>query len=211
MRLTHALFPLLAVAIFVTGCAKDHREDRMDHGTMHHASMQDMKDMQAHHEKMWGKVTSAVAVLHPTANNKATGTVYFQEMQGKLHITAMITGLTPSTHHGFHIHEFGDCTAADGTSAGGHYNPEGHAHAGPMDATRHAGDLGNVMSDAQGNARLDLTVDNITIVGMTNPIIGRGLILHADADDLKSQPTGNAGGRIACGVIGVANPKTAAP
>lgn len=150
-------------------------------------------------------VTAAIAVMHPTQGNKTSGTVRFtQEGGNKVKVVADIQGLQPNSKHGFHIHEFGDCSAPDATSAGGHYNPEGHAHAGPDAKERHAGDLGNLEANAQGNAHLEITLDNLTITGQRNPIIGRGVIIHAKADDLKSQPTGDAGGRIACGVIGVA-------
>lgn len=103
-----------------------------------------------------------------------------------------------------HIHQWGDITAADGTATGGHYNPEGHDHGLPNGGDRHAGDFGNVKADANGVAKFDQTFDNISIAGMKNPIIGRGLIVHADPDD-GSQPTGNAGARIAQAVIGIAN------
>jgi superoxide dismutase, Cu-Zn family len=110
-------------------------------------------------------------------------------------------GLTPNTTHGFHIHEKGDLSAPDLGSAGAHYNPESHPHAGPDAPMRHAGDLGNVTSDAQGHVQKELTVDNISIGGAKNDILGKSVIVHAKADDLKSQPSGDAGGRVAGGVI----------
>jgi len=155
------------------------------------------------------EVTSAVAVLIPTAGSDASGTVYFNTTQGgKIRMVAELSGLSPNSFHGFHIHEYGDTTAPDGTAAGGHYNPEGHEHGAPGMGDHHAGDFGNVESDAMGNARKEMTVDFITIDGSENPILGRGLILHAGEDDLVSQPTGAAGARIAQGVIGVAHPET---
>ncbi len=148
--------------------------------------------------------TTAVAVLHPTKGNQTTGVVHFQsEAGGKVRVIATVEGLAPNSVHAIHIHEFGDCTAPDATSAGGHYNPEGHPHALPDKKERHAGDLGNLRADAQGKAMLDLTVDNITINGSKNPVAGRGVIVHEKMDD-GSQPVGNAGGRISCGVIGLA-------
>src|SRR5262249_19589074 len=110
-----------------------------------------------------------------------------------------------NSEHGFHVHEFGDVSAQDGMSTGGHYNPEGaaHQHAGLDSPTRHAGDLGNVKADGSGKATVDVTVDNISVAGTKDPIIGRGLVLHANADDLKTQPSGNAGARIAVAVIGI--------
>lgn len=154
-------------------------------------------------------ISSAVAVLAPTEGHSASGTVTFTaRTDGKVDVVAEITGLKPNSFHGFHIHEYGDVTAPDGTSAGGHYSPRGHKHGTPGMGEHHAGDLGNVGSDANGNARKEMTVDFLSIDGPEAPILGRGVILHAGEDDLVSQPTGAAGARIASGVIGVANPET---
>jgi Cu-Zn family superoxide dismutase len=147
-----------------------------------------------------------VAAMHPTQGNKAKGKVTFEQIDGGVKVVADITGLTPNAKHGFHIHEFGDCSAPDGASAGGHYNPEGHDHALPNGKMRHAGDLGNLTADASGNAHYEYTAHNISLCGMTNPILGRGVIIHAKPDD-GGQPVGNAGARIACGVIGIAKSK----
>ncbi len=155
------------------------------------------------HMNAWSSVTRAVAVLHPTAGNKAQGKVTFTQAGDKVKVVAEIEGLAPGQKHAFHIHQFGDCSAPDGTSAGGHYNPESHPHGLPETAQRHAGDLGNIEADASGKARYETTVDNISVAGLKNPIVGRGVIVHAKPDD-GGQPVGNAGGRIACGVIGVA-------
>lgn len=150
--------------------------------------------------------TSAVAVLYPTAGSKTTGVIHFEPMaDGKIHVNGTVEGLTPNSEQAIHIHEFGDGTAPDATSAGGHYNPGGQMHGMPAQEMRHAGDLGNLKSDANGVAHMDLTVDLMTINGPKNPIIGRGVIVHAKLDD-GGQPTGNAGARVACGVIGWANP-----
>jgi superoxide dismutase, Cu-Zn family len=157
------------------------------------------------HEAMWAKVNHAVAVLHPTEGNTARGVVHFHESRGKVHVAVHVEGLGAGTTHAIHVHEFGDCTSADGTSAGGHYNPEGHEHGLPDQAERHAGDLGNLTADANGVAHYEITVTNISIAGKTNPVIGRGVIVHERADT-GAQPVGDAGGRIACGVIGVAKP-----
>jgi Cu-Zn family superoxide dismutase len=151
----------------------------------------------------------AVAVIHPTAGNKVHGIVRFIPAgQGKVRVLADLQGLTPNSKHGFHIHEYGDCSASDASSAGGHFNPEHHPHAGPNTEMRHAGDFGNIQADAEGHAHLDMTVDNITINGAKDAILGRAVIVHGKADDLKSQPSGDAGPRIGCGVIGVANLKS---
>ncbi len=147
-------------------------------------------------------VKAAVVLLIPTVGNSVTGVVRFTQVEGGVRIVAEVSGLKPG-EHGFHIHEFGDITAADGMSAGGHLNP-GHAkHGAPGAAERHEGDLGNLTADATGHATLDYVDTVIRLNGPTS-IIGRGVVVHADADDLKSQPVGNAGKRVATGVIGVA-------
>jgi Cu-Zn family superoxide dismutase len=171
------------------------------------ASTLQAADAAAHdhaHAEAWSSIKQAVAVLHPTAGNKVHGRVQFVQDGDSVNVTADLEGLNPGQKHAMHIHQFGDCSAPDATSAGGHYNPEGHAHALPDADTRHAGDLGNVQADDQGKAHYQITVKNITVAGTKNPIIGRGVIVHAKPDD-GSQPVGNAGGRVACGVIGVAN------
>jgi Cu-Zn family superoxide dismutase len=143
----------------------------------------------------------ARAELNPTANNQVKGTVDFYETPKGVRVVAKVSGLTPGLH-GFHIHDKGDCSAPDGSSAGGHFNPGGVKHGGPTDAVRHAGDFGNITADASGNAKFE-TVDNHISFDGPNSIIGRGVIVHAKADDYVSQtPTpGNAGPRVACGVI----------
>ncbi len=144
----------------------------------------------------------AVAVLVPTQGNTASGVVTFTKVEGGVRVVANISNV-PTGDHGFHIHEFGDCSAPDGTSAGGHFNPTKMEHAGPAAEKRHVGDLGNVTANADGKVMLDYVDQHLAFAG-PNSLIGRGLILHAQPDDLKTQPTGAAGGRIACGVIGVA-------
>ena len=143
----------------------------------------------------------AVALLGPTAGHSVKGTVTFEAVTGGVRITARIEGL-PAGARGFHIHEYGDCSAADGTSAGGHYNPAGAPHAGPEAGARHVGDLGNVTAEARGTASYD-RADRLVQLSGPESIIGRAVIVHAAPDDLSTQPTGNAGARLACGVIGV--------
>lgn len=151
----------------------------------------------------------AVAEMAPTEGNSVSGTVIFMQGDDGLQVSVDLTGLEAGTVHGFHVHETGDCSAPDGTSAGGHYNPEGHDHALPDSAPRHAGDMGNVTADDDGNVQTTLEFSNISLGG-PNPVEGRGLILHASPDD-GGQPTGNAGARIACGVITLDGDTTAAP
>jgi Cu-Zn family superoxide dismutase len=147
---------------------------------------------------------SAVAVLGAASGSKVQGTARFTTKGDAVEVVVDIEGLTPNQQHAIHVHEFGDCTAPDAASAGSHYNPEGHPHALPAADTRHAGDLGNLQADAQGKAHYEITVRNCSIAGV-NPILGRAVIVHAKPDD-GGQPVGNAGGRIACGVIGIAKP-----
>lgn len=154
------------------------------------------------------EVQSAVAVMHPTAGNTVTGTVRFIQMDDLVQIQIDLEGLKPNSTHGFHIHEYGDCTAADATSAGGHYAPDGNPHGSPEDALHHAGDLGNITADSKGEVHTSMTVGFISLAGLNNPVLGRAVIVHTKADDLESQPTGAAGARLACGVIGIANPDT---
>jgi Cu-Zn family superoxide dismutase len=155
---------------------------------------------EAQHQHGEAGMGRAVAVLVATTGNTARGTVTFEVVEGGLRITAQIEGL-PAGNHGFHIHEFGDCSAADGTSAGGHYNPGGAAHAGPDGSPRHVGDLGNITADTQGMASYDRT-DRLVRLDGPDSVLGRAVIVHAGADDFATQPTGNAGARLACGVIG---------
>jgi Cu-Zn family superoxide dismutase len=149
-------------------------------------------------------VAKAIAVLNSTQNSKTTGIVTFSRTELGVKIVADIEGLTPGAH-GFHIHQFGDCSAPNADSAGGHYNPEGKPHGAPENRERHAGDLGNLISDGSGKAHLE-RIDSVISFGGRNSIIGRGLIIHRAADDMTTQPTGNAGARVACGVIGIAGP-----
>ena len=152
-----------------------------------------------------GSPTKAVCVVHPLGDAKVTGKVTFTQVDGGVEIAAELTGLAPGKH-GFHVHEFGDCSMMDGTCAGGHFNPDGKPHGGPDSAERHAGDFGNIEADASGNA-VYKRVDTVISLDGDHSIIGRSIIVHAAADDLKTQPTGNAGARIGCGVIGIADPK----
>ena len=143
---------------------------------------------------------SQAATTQPSWGN-TTGTVTFTDMGEKVKVAIDLQGVPPGKH-GFHIHEKGDLSAPDLSSAGGHFNPGGHPHAGPDTQPRHAGDLGNVTADESGKVKKEMTVDNIDVgSGANNDIVGKSVILHVKADDLKSQPTGDAGGRIAGGLI----------
>ncbi len=143
----------------------------------------------------------ATAQLQPTKGNKTFGEATFEEAGGKVRVVIYVQGLKPGQEHGLHIHEVGDCGSGDGMSTKGHFNPFGkpHAHAGTPE--RHAGDLPALKSDKDGRAKVDVMLDLITVAAGPASVIGRGLVVHADPDDYKTQPTGNAGARIACGVI----------
>lgn len=173
----------------------------------HHGMMgQGMTEEQRqYHQSMmqFHGISAAVAQLHPTEGSDVHGTVHFTKTPEGVKVTADVEGLAPNTKHGFHIHEYGDCTDPAGKSAGGHYNPAGVEHGLPGTTPRHAGDLGNLEADANGMAHYEATFDTITVSGMGNPIIGRGVIVHAK-EDTGEQPTGGAGARLACGTIGVA-------
>jgi superoxide dismutase, Cu-Zn family len=143
----------------------------------------------------------ATAQLQPTKGSKTFGEATFEQVGDKVHVVIYVQGLKPGQEHGLHIHEVGDCSSGDGMSTKGHFNPYGkpHAHAGTPE--RHAGDLPSLKAAKNGRAKVDAMLDVITVGPGPASVIGRGLIVHADPDDFNTQPTGNAGARIACGVI----------
>lgn len=142
----------------------------------------------------------AVATVQSLGGSTVRGFVLFTPLEHGVEINADITGLAPGKH-GFHIHEFGDCSAADGGSAGPHFNPEGKPHGAPGAAASHAGDYGNLEADANGHAALKYVSHRITLDQSATGVLGRSVIVHEKADDMATQPTGAAGGRIGCGVI----------
>jgi Cu-Zn family superoxide dismutase len=144
---------------------------------------------------------SAMAVLSSTQSSSVHGVATFVRKGKVAMVSVNMTGFKPNSTHGIHIHESGDCTARDASSAGGHFNPTSTEHGGPNGASRHSGDLGNVAADSNGNIYSSFEVGEIAFGTGQDSIIGRGLIVHADRDDLKSQPAGNAGARVACGLI----------
>lgn len=148
-------------------------------------------------------ITKAIAVLHSASGSKVTGTVTFTKTNDTVLVVADITGLTPGKH-AIHIHEFGDCSAADASTAGSHFNPTNKPHGAPDAAEHHAGDFGNLEADSSGKAHLELKSKDLKFSGESS-ILGHAVIVHEKVDDY-SQPVGNAGGRVACGVIGIAKP-----
>lgn len=181
------LFTLTAPVLAEDHSAHHGASPQGDHHAEHHAAMMKLK---------------AKAVMMPTKDQSATGWLLFENKDGKMHVWGEFSGLTPG-NHGIHIHQYGDCSAADGSSAGGHFAAlSTQVHAGPNDANHHTGDMGNLIADAQGKAKFDATFEAMGFMGPMS-ILGRGLIVHEKTDDFKTQPAGDAGKRIACGVIGV--------
>ena len=146
--------------------------------------------------------TVATATLQPKSGTQVTGDATFTQKGDKVEIVVNAKSLPPGAH-GIHVHEKGDCSAADASSAGAHFAPGGGQHAGPTDPGRHGGDLGNIDADASGAGKLTITTDKLSVGSGEKDVIGKALVIHGDPDDLKTQPSGNSGGRIACGVIEV--------
>lgn len=189
MKLLHKLFiGLFAIAFLAAGCAQQTEDNSQEQDDM----MQETSNF-----------TKAVAHIHAQGDGQPLGAVTFEQTEGGVNVNAQLSGLEQGKH-GFHIHQYGDCTAEDLTSAGGHYNPYNMEHGAPTDSLRHVGDMGNLPVGSEGNGTLDY-LDTVIELNGPNSIIGRAIIIHSGADDLTSQPSGAAGERIACGVIGIAN------
>ena len=142
----------------------------------------------------------ATAQLLPTPGNKTFGEATFDQTGPKVRVTIFVQGLKPGQQHGLHIHEVGDCGNA-AENAKGHFDPLGKPHGAPSGAERHAGDLPALTANKQGRAKVQADVDLITLGSGSANIVGRALVVHANPDDYKTQPSGNSGARIACGVI----------
>lgn len=183
MTLFKKLSVSIFAALFAVGCAQEQSQDQS-----------------LGEELESDNFTRTVAVVHPTEGNDASGTVTFEETDDGVRVQGEFEGLEPGMH-GFHIHEFGDCSADDATSAGGHYNPTNSDHGAPDDDERHMGDMGNLEANDDGSATIDYVDEEIEL----NSIAGRGVVIHGEEDDLQSQPSGDAGPRVGCGVVGIAN------
>lgn len=144
---------------------------------------------------------AAVAQLRPTAGNVTTGSVRFVQSGSTVRVSGEVRGLRPHGEHGFHVHEKGDCSSPDGTSAGGHFNPDSRPHGQHGMGAHHVGDLPSLKADANGVARFAFSSGSIAVGAGAANVVGRGLIVHKDPDDYRTQPTGNAGARLACAVI----------
>ncbi|MGV3742767.1 MAG: superoxide dismutase family protein [Burkholderiaceae bacterium] len=145
--------------------------------------------------------TQARASLEARSGSSVSGQVNLQEAKDKVRVTAKVSGLKPNSEHGFHVHEKGDCSAPDATSAGGHFNPDGQAHGHHGQAKRHAGDMPNLVANDKGEASASFDVAGVRLDEGKHGILNRAIVVHANPDDYQSQPAGNAGGRIACGLI----------
>jgi len=182
-------------ALLLAACASPGH----DHKGMGDDKMGGAKDGEHMMMSMKGKV--AVASLTPTQGNTARGLFVFHQMgDGQVMVHAHVSGLKPGAEHGVHIHEKGDCASPDGTSAGGHFNPDGKPH-GPQTSAHHAGDMPALKADANGVADVKFTLSGPTVTAGPTSVVDHAVIVHANPDDYATQPTGNSGGRIACGVI----------
>lgn len=146
----------------------------------------------------------ATVELQPTEGSAVRGTLTFTAENGGVRLSGSIDGLEPGSVRGFHLHEFGDCSAPDAMSAGGHWNPQGHDHGRRSHGVFHAGDMDNLVADATGSAPVDYLLEGLEIgTGSAMDVVGRSVIVHKGTDDYVSQPTGDAGARAACGTIGL--------
>ena len=143
----------------------------------------------------------ATAKLEPTRGNTANGTVTFVQTGDGVQVSGEVRGLKPGAEHGFHVHEKGDCSSGDGMSTGGHFNPTAKPHGAHGAAEHHTGDLPSLKADANGTVSFQFESRSIRVGSTANDIVGKGLIVHRDPDDYATQPTGNAGPRLACAVI----------
>ncbi len=150
----------------------------------------------------------AVAQVAPTQGNTVTGSLALASSSEGVRISGAIQGLKPNAEFGFHVHEKGDCSAPDGSSAGGHFNPTQAQHGNPTGSTHHAGDMVNIKSNAEGVAQVDTTAAGTTLNGDPGTdLIGKAVVVHEGPDDYTTQPSGNSGKRVACGVIAAPTPQ----
>lgn len=201
MRLTHTVLGL-ATALALAACNKPEPNQAPEAVTEPTASTPSSEPATSAPATSEAAMAEAKATLKPTAGNTVAGELSFTAADDGVRVTGTLSGLSPGKH-GFHIHEKGDCSAPDGTSAGGHFNPDGVDHGQISADPHHAGDSNNITADADGKATVDQMLSaNVDIgEGDKYDILGKAVIVHEKADDYKTQPTGDAGGRLACGVI----------
>jgi Cu-Zn family superoxide dismutase len=181
-------------------CAPPEQREEMTETSAPEGQMADTAPMEEPMEEPAMEPVMAIATLQAAEGGTVSGSVTFTQVGGMVDVSAHVEGAPPGTH-GFHVHETGDCSAPDFTSAGDHFNPTGAPHAGPDATPRHAGDLGNIEVGEDGTGHLELATDLLTVDAGASSVVGRAVVLHADADDLSTQPTGNAGARLACAVV----------
>ena len=150
--------------------------------------------------KVAAKAPEAFALLEPTRGNLTNGMVRFTQEGDRVLVVAKVHNLPPNTEHGFHLHEKGDCASGDGMSTGGHFNPDGRPH-GPQSGPHHDGDMPALKANGNGVAEATFVLRGVTVSAGAHSVVGKGLIVHKDPDDYTTQPTGNAGARVACGVV----------
>ncbi|TWT87247.1 Superoxide dismutase [Cu-Zn] precursor [Pseudobythopirellula maris] len=200
----HGLAPALALAtgcallISLVGCAPPDADAQQVTRSATEEKSADHQHPQSVRMKI-GQPMHGVAILRATDGNEVSGNLSLQDTSRGLRITGVVAGLTPG-EHGFHIHQYGDLSDPAGKSAGGHFNPSGEKHGGPHDDVRHAGDFGNIKANDKGEAIVDVLAPQMKL----SYVLGRSIVVHGDADDLKSQPSGAAGPRVALAVIGLA-------
>lgn len=150
-----------------------------------------------------GETPAATVQLEPTQGNSVKGNLRLTSEQSGVRITGVVQGLQPNGEQGFHVHEKGDCSAPDASSAGGHFNPTSQPHGNPKaGGPRHLGDMVNLRADAKGTAKVDVAIEGAGLhTGRPNDVVGKAIVVHQKPDDYKSQPSGNSGNRVACGVI----------
>ena len=193
----------LGAAAALVGCQKDHTADHETSSTVRTTTTTQRSDTRMGADEARG-AKSASATIEPSkapGQDEVRGTVNFMSTANGVKVTANITGLEPNSKHGFHIHEKADLSAPDLASAGGHFNPTGHKHGGPEGTDRHGGDLGNLTADASGKATYEATIPGITLDDPKTGVVGHSVIIHEKPDDLKTDPSGSSGARIAGGVI----------
>jgi Cu-Zn family superoxide dismutase len=143
----------------------------------------------------------AEAVLESRSQSAVVGKAVLSEQRGGVRAHVELAGLNPGSEHGFHVHEKGDCSAADASSAGGHFNPDQTAHGAHGSPSSHTGDLPSLVADGTGRVMVDLLLENVSLSAGPKSLVGRSLVVHRDRDDFVTQPSGNSGPRVACGVI----------
>ena len=192
------LLPMLTAAILLAACGRQDQPQRSEATTEAPATA-----TPATPDPPTGPTGDTASVqLAATQGRTATGVLSVTSASDGVHLSGSLQGLKPDSEFGFHVHEKGDCSAPDASSAGEHFNPGGAQHGNPSGDAHHAGDMLNVKSDSQGMAQVDVHASGATLhTGQPTDVLGRAVVLHEKADDYATQPSGNSGARIACGVI----------